>query len=75
MSGQIGYVSITRIARKSGLSEQQVEQSFKKLADSGVWKILQSYNVTDIKTGQVERFKVIKTLYLFDHPGEIEMCS
>lgn len=75
MRSNIGHVSITGIAQRSGLSEEEVEHSFKKLADSHVWEILTSYKVTDIKTGKVERFKVIRPLYSFYHPGEIEMCS
>lgn len=75
MRGNVGRVSITGIAQRSGLSEEEVEQSFKRLADSHVWEILASYKVTNTKTGKAERFKVIKPLYLFYHPGEIEMCS
>lgn len=75
MKGDIGHVSITSIAQRNGLSEEEVEQSFKKLADNNVWKILRSYSITNIETGKIEKFKVIKPLYLFYHPGEIEMCS
>lgn len=71
----VGRVSITKIAQSSGLSEEEVEQCFKNLADANVWKILDSYTAVNVKTGEIHKFKVIKPLYLFYHPDKIRMSS
>ena len=75
MEESIEHMPITRIAQRCGLSENEVEKCLESFEDNDILKILRSYQTVNIHTGKVERFKVVKLLYLFYHPGEIEMRS